>query len=315
MAPGSGCLVEDGLEDDGGGAPVEGALPGRKLVEHGAEGEEIAPGVERLPAGLLRRHVVERPQRGAGARQLPAGNGGRRLRVGGGRGVEEGDELRQAEVEDLGLAGAGHEDVGGLDVAVDDPLGVGRVEPVDDLDGQVQQPLHPHRAALDEVLERLALEQLHDDERLALVLPDLVNRADVGVVERGRRAGLAKEAVERGAVAGGLGRQELQGDGPAEDAVVGPVDDAHAAATELLDDPVVRNFPADHDASREGGIVWSAAASSQRRLGRRRPCPGYPVFRSPAAMPLTLRRTASRISSASASPGWSRRRRSRATCT
>ena len=40
-----------------------------------------------------------------------------------------------------------------------------------------------------------------------------------------------------------------------------------------------------------------------------------PVLRRPAAMPLTLRRTASRISSASASPGFSRSRRSSATCT
>src|SRR5512143_640851 len=43
--------------------------------------------------------------------------------------------------------------------------------------------------------------------------------------------------------------------------------------------------------------------------------PPHPLVRSPAAMPLTLRRTASRISSASASPGFSRSRRSSATCT
>ncbi len=129
---------------------------------------------------------------------------------------------------------------------------MGGLEPVRDLGGQVEQPLHPDRAALDEVLERLALQQLHDDEGLALVLPDLVDRADVRVVEGGGGPGLAQEPVERGAVAGGLGGEELQGDGSVEDAVVCPVDDAHTAATELLDDPVVRDVLSDHLASPGG---------------------------------------------------------------
>jgi hypothetical protein len=77
------------------------------------------------------------------------------------------------------------------------------------------------------------------------VLVDLVNRADVGVVERGRRARLAQEAVEHRPVAGRLGGQELQGHGAVEDAVVGPVHDAHAPAAQLLDDPVVGHVRAD----------------------------------------------------------------------
>jgi hypothetical protein len=40
---------------------------------------------------------------------------------------------RQAEVEDLHLPGVAHHDVAGLDVAVDDALGVRRLERLGDL--------------------------------------------------------------------------------------------------------------------------------------------------------------------------------------
>ena len=52
-----------------------------------------------------------------------------------------------------------------------------------------------------------------------------------------------------GAIVGQLRRQELQRDVPAEPQVLGPVDDAHAAAAELFDDAVVRDRPADHEES------------------------------------------------------------------
>ena len=44
----------------------------------------------------------------------------------------------QAEIEDFGMTALGHEDVRGLDVAVDDALGVSGVERVGNLDAQVR---------------------------------------------------------------------------------------------------------------------------------------------------------------------------------
>ena len=50
--------------------------------------------------------------------------------------------------------------------------------------------------ASDQVPKRLPFQQLHGDEGLAFELIYLVNRADVGVVERRRGLGFAPEALQ-----------------------------------------------------------------------------------------------------------------------
>ena len=105
---------------------------------------------------------------------------------------------------------------------------------------------HLHRPARDPVLQRQAIQKLHGDERLAVVLADLVNRADVGMVQRRGRLRFAPEALQRLRVLGHIIGQELQSDKAAELCVLGLVDHAHPAATELLDDAVVRDGLADH---------------------------------------------------------------------
>jgi hypothetical protein len=131
-------------------------------------------------------------------------------------------------------------------VAVDDALGVCRIEGVGNLDRQVQKLRRLHGLPTNAVLERLALQKLHGDEGLALVLVDVVDRADVGVVEGGAGLGLALEPLQGDGVAEELLGQELQRDGPVEAGVLGLVDDTHAAAANLLEDAVVRDGLADH---------------------------------------------------------------------
>jgi len=98
---------------------------------------------------------------------------------------------------------------------------VGGYQRPGDLDPQIQDEVEPERLSLESLAERLSLHQLHDDERLTLVFPDLVNRADVRMVEGRRRAGFAKEPIERRLVPDGLLGKELERDRAVQDRVLG----------------------------------------------------------------------------------------------
>ena len=53
---------------------------------------------------------------------------------------------------------------GGLEVAVDDAALVGRLQPLGDLQGDVHRVVEGERSPRDELVEALALDQLHDQE-------------------------------------------------------------------------------------------------------------------------------------------------------
>ena len=64
-------------------------------------------------------------------------------------------------------------------------MGVGRIEGVGDVDGQRNQSLRVHRAARDTMLQGQPIQKLHGDEGLAILLADVVNRTNIGMVECG----------------------------------------------------------------------------------------------------------------------------------
>src|SRR6185436_1153056 len=75
---------------------------------------------------------------------------------------------------------------------------------------------------------------------------DVVDRADVRMVQRRGDSRFAPEAFERLGVRGQLGRQELERDLTAEPDVFGAVDDAHAAAADAFENPIMTDSGADH---------------------------------------------------------------------
>jgi hypothetical protein len=135
----------------------------------------------------------------------------------------------QAEIEDLdevGHAAASvQQDVGRLDVAVDQADGMGLGQRAADLDQDVDDPaLGLGAVALDEGLEVEPVEVLHR------VIEDPLGRAavivdgdGVGVVEPAGQLHLALEAGD-GEVVGLLGAEQLDGGGAAEHGMVGAVD-------------------------------------------------------------------------------------------
>ena len=140
----------------------------------------------------------------------------------------------------------GDEDISGLDVAVNDPLGVRGIEGVGNLDGDGKKLVPFQRTPLDHVLEGHAIEKLHHHEGAAIFFADVVDRTDVGMVERRSGARLPAEALQRLWVTRHLIGKELEGDEPAEARVLGFVHHAHAAAPEFIDNAVVGDDLADH---------------------------------------------------------------------
>src|SRR5207302_10704640 len=118
------------------------------------------------------------------------------------------------------------------------------------------------------MLEGHAFEVFHGDEASALALADLVNGANVGMVERGGGASFATEAPQGRGVLGDVVGKEFQGYEPAEREVFGLVDDSHAATAELLDDAVVRDGLADHVVGRGSGRnLMRRGGGSQKKGG------------------------------------------------
>ena len=144
------------------------------------------------------------------------------------------------------MSALGDEKVGRLDVAMDDAFGMRRVERIGNFDRERQQRVQLHRTPGDHVLQGHAIEILHGDKRLAVLLANVVNGADVGMVQRRSRLRLALKAAERLGILGHFIGQELEGDKAMQPGVFGFVNHTHPAAAQLVDNAVMRNGLPDH---------------------------------------------------------------------
>ncbi|MCZ7679675.1 MAG: hypothetical protein M5U28_13310 [Sandaracinaceae bacterium] len=175
---------------------------------------------------LLGRRVARRPDQGAGLREALVPLALLQL------GDPEVEELHALEA-----AGQRHEeDVGRLEVAVDDARLVRGRERRQELHGDGRGARRREAAALQHREERLALEQLHDQEgRLARRLHEVGHLHDVRVHEPAGRLGLAAEALEVELLAAQLVREHLDGHAAADVLLHRLVDRAHAALAEGAD--------------------------------------------------------------------------------
>jgi hypothetical protein len=93
-------------------------------------------------------------------------------------------DLRKTEIQDLGTPTLGDKNVGRFDVAVDDAFAMGGIESIGNLDGQTQQDIGRDGFLRDAMLQRLAVERLHHNKSLAALFADVVNSADIWVIQR-----------------------------------------------------------------------------------------------------------------------------------
>ena len=128
-----------------------------------------------------------------------------------------------------------------------DCLDVGGFEAVGGLDSQVQYLTHLERVFFDQALQRSALQQLHGDEMPPVFLPNLVNGAEIRVIQRRCGTRLSLKALQRLRILLQVFGQELESDVAAQVEVLGFVHDAHSASTELLQDAIMGDGFADHD--------------------------------------------------------------------
>ena len=142
------------------------------------------------------------------------------------------------------------------------------VQRVGDLDAEPQHRLESERTGGESILQRRALQILHGDERSSVLLADVVDRADVRMVERRCGPGFTLKAAQGLGIARQIAGDELERHGTMQPRIFGFVDHAHPAAAELLDDAVVRERLTDQriaacpERSRRAGLTAVVAAFS-----------------------------------------------------
>src|SRR5579863_2393136 len=232
--------MQDGIEDGGGSVALERKAASGHFVQNDAEGEKIGARVEIFSECLFGRHVGDSAEGGAGAGEM-CGVGSERslVAISGGRFC--GGNFGETEIENFGVAAPGDENVGGLDIAVDDAFRVCGIESFSDLQGDVEEALEFDRLASDDVLESGAIEKFHGDEGAAIFFADVVNGADVGVVESRGGFGFAAETLEGLAVGRELVGEKFEGDEAIEAGILRFVNHTHTATAEPFQNAVVRD--------------------------------------------------------------------------
>ncbi len=192
----------------------EGLLAREHLVGDDAQGVQIARLPGRASRDLLGGEVFRRADDHPGL-----GDAGRRALAG------------DPEVHDLGQSFPGQEDVAGLDVAVDDALGVGGGEARADLDQAIEASAE-RPGGSDELLHAVADEQLHADVAVSPVIADVVQAGDVRVHQPPRDLELLAEPGQALFVVRS-GTEDLQRDFLRQLEVAGPIHGGHAATPDL----------------------------------------------------------------------------------
>ncbi len=109
------------------------------------------------------------------------------------------------------------------------PLRRGRRSSRRQFNGNAEQLFGFERPIQDRVLQGRAVKELQHHEGAAVFLADVVNGADVGMVERRSRTGPRAGSAQAPAGRANLIGKKFEGDEAVKPDVLGLVDDAHAA--------------------------------------------------------------------------------------
>ncbi len=121
---------------------------------------------------------------------------------------------------------------------MDDVLLVRRFDRVSDLNGQPQRLIGPDGAVRDTLGQRLAFDQLEDQELLRVGLLEAIDCRNIRVIEGRQHLRFALEAREAIGIAGKFDRQRLDRHVAPEPRVTSPPHFAHAALAERSGDGI-----------------------------------------------------------------------------
>jgi hypothetical protein len=198
-------IVDDRAHGGELGVAPEEAPARERLPQHDAEGEHVGPVVDLLGRRLLRGHVVDLALEtaGAGVRDAP-------------------ERARHAEVDQLHRPLERDEHVLRGDVAVDHAeraaVAVGETVGVGEAARRLRDDVSRQRGAGRALLagrlaqhrrQRLALNQLHREEVLLAIVPDLHDAHDVRVIEQRSEPRLVEEHANELPVRGQVGEDPL----------------------------------------------------------------------------------------------------------
>ena len=196
---------------------------GGHLVQEGAQREDVGARVRWQALDLFGRHVRQRADEGALRRVRSwRGREHRERLPGSADGV-----LREAEIEQLG-PGRGEHHVPRLQIAMDDAEPVRGLERVRDFNAEAEDLAQRQRAACQTGGQRLTLEQFEHQILDVVLAADVVQAADVRVVERGDGFGLTGEARAELGIRRQFRREDLQRHAAVQARIAGPIHLAHA---------------------------------------------------------------------------------------
>ena len=176
----------------------------------------------------------------------------------------DGTGFCQAEVENF-CAAFGEHDVAGLEIAMDDAVAMSALEAVANFSADTSELLERKRAFFQTIGESFTLEIFHDDVANAVLFADVVELADVGMIQGRDGAGFAFEACVRFGFFGEMFGENLDGDGAVEAGVARAVDFAHAACAEAGLNFVGAELGAGSERHWVGGSISHRGAESGSR--------------------------------------------------
>jgi len=102
------------------------------------------------------------------------------------------------------------------------------------------------------LLQRHAVKEFHGDEDSAIGITNVVDRADIGVVQGRGSTRLALEALSQVPIVRIIFRQEFQGNETTKASVLCLVNDTHASRPQLSQDVIMRDDVTNHLGERCG---------------------------------------------------------------